>query len=560
MFGTIRRHQQWLWVIIIAVIIVSFVIFFSPNVGLTGRQAGSGDFGYIDGKPIPRDEYLQGYRESQLRFLISYGEMPRPEDATRLGFDLDREARTRVFLLRLVRENRIEANEEAAAQWVANAFRDRRQRVFRLDSFEAFLKNKVYPSGFSSRDVERFTKHEVAIQQLVAIYGLGGKLVPPRDGELLFRREHEQLSAALVFFQASNYLAKVVVNPTNLTQFYNSRLSVYQLPDRAQVSYVKFEVTNYYAEADQQIAKETNLTQQIDAAYRQQGPEYFTDTNGVVMAESTAKAKLLEQVRSSYALRIAHRKAAEFSAAVAEQTGPVKPESLDQMAAQQKLTVQMSEPFGESEPPAGLQVTEAFTRAAFGLTNEDPISPPVAAEDGFYVMALKKRIPKEVPSLESIRQKVTEDYRLQQATTLAREAGNSFHQQLTNGLAQGKTLQAIRSEAKVNSMDLPVFSLNTPALPELQGRADLSLIKNIAADLEPQKASMFLASRDGGFILYLKSRAPVDDTKVRTELTEYLAELRQERLYQGFNEWISRQISLAGVAGPPQASRTNANQ
>ena len=50
MFGTIRKHQNWLWIFIIAVTILSMI--FWQSQGGSGNQRGAGNFGSIDNKPI----------------------------------------------------------------------------------------------------------------------------------------------------------------------------------------------------------------------------------------------------------------------------------------------------------------------------------------------------------------------------------------------------------------------------------------------------------------------------------------------------------------------------
>ena len=67
MFGTIRKHQQWLWVIIIAGVIFSFVIFFGPaQPSLSDLTGGGESFGTLNGKPLTR-ETLGGFaRQAQL--------------------------------------------------------------------------------------------------------------------------------------------------------------------------------------------------------------------------------------------------------------------------------------------------------------------------------------------------------------------------------------------------------------------------------------------------------------------------------------------------------------
>jgi peptidyl-prolyl cis-trans isomerase D len=553
MFGTIRKHQQWLWAIIISVVIVSFVVFFSPNVGMDAPRMGPADFGSIGGKAISREEFYSSYRESQLRYLFSYGQLPRNDENRSM---LEQDARTRLLMVRLLAQNRVDVSDEAAAEWLANAFRDRKQRAFRLDSYENFVKRMLQPNGYSEGDLVQFAKHEVGIMQLVATFGLNGRMVAPREAEALFRREREVMNVSAVSFPYTNYVSKVVVNPTNVAQFYTNRMSVYRLPERVQVSYVKFALTNAYAEADAQLSRETNLNQRIDALYLQQGAEAFTDTNGVAMTPEVAKNKIKEQVRHEWALRAAHRNAAEFATAVAEMPAPAKPEYLQDAASKQSLTVKVTAPFDQDRGPQDIDVPEVFAKAAFALTPEEPFSPPLQADDGFYVIALKTRIPSEVPALDTIRERVTEDYKIQQSLALAREAGSAFNRQLTNGLNQGKSFDAICAEATIKPFDLPPFSAATTSLPEVQGRIDFNMVRSLAGDLVPGKASSLLPSRSGAMLVYMKSRTSVDEATLKSELPAYLNELRQERVYTAFNTWIGRQVDLARLIAPAPATGT----
>jgi hypothetical protein len=66
MFAHIRKHQQWLFIVIIAVVIVSFVVFFTPSVG-TGGGGGGGTgsnatIGTIDDQPVTQQEYYDAYK------------------------------------------------------------------------------------------------------------------------------------------------------------------------------------------------------------------------------------------------------------------------------------------------------------------------------------------------------------------------------------------------------------------------------------------------------------------------------------------------------------------
>jgi hypothetical protein len=96
-------------------------------------------------------------------------------------------------------------------------------------------------------------RHEVSLEHLVNVGGMSGSLVTPREGEARYRSGNDVYSGALVHFSASNYLASVNLSPTNLLQFYSNRVAAYRIPERLQVRYVKFALSNHLAEADQQL-------------------------------------------------------------------------------------------------------------------------------------------------------------------------------------------------------------------------------------------------------------------------------------------------------------------
>ncbi len=76
MFGTIRKHQTWLWAIIITFTIISFVVFFSPYSKLNPGQ-GQVRLGSINGKAITEEALIQAQREAMLQyFFMSGGRWP----------------------------------------------------------------------------------------------------------------------------------------------------------------------------------------------------------------------------------------------------------------------------------------------------------------------------------------------------------------------------------------------------------------------------------------------------------------------------------------------------
>ena len=125
----------------------------------------------------------------------------------------------------------------------------------------------------------------------------------------------------------------------------------------------------------------------------------------------------------------------------------------------------------------------------------------------------------------------------------------------TAGLAQAKTFSAVCAEAKVKSVTLPPVSLAARALPEVEERMSLPLLKQIAFTTPVGKTSDFVPTRDGGLVLHVVSQLPIDEAKLKTELPAYLNYVRQNRQGEVFNDWFRKQMEL-GYLQIPRSQQT----
>jgi hypothetical protein len=441
----------------------------------------------------------------------------------------------RLLLIQEQRDLGIQISTEAAAAAARSILGPLSRSEQGPVSFDDFVDKILKPQGLDAEDFDRFLHHQLANEQLFQMVGLGGKLVTPQQGEMLYRQQNEDFSTLMVSFPLSNYLGAVLVMPNALSQFYSNRVSIYRVPDRVQVSYVKFDVTNYLAAAQKAM---TNLDMQVDEEYRRYGTNLFPEAK----TPAEAKAKIKESAIREHALLEARRAAGEFAETL-DRTEPKAAGNLDALAKTNGLVTSTTMPFDREDGPAELKAPENFSLSAFRLTQDEPFAGPIVADDGVYVMALKQQIPSEVPPLAGIEAKVTQDYRMFQAMQLAHQAAVKFSDTLTNGLAQGKAFDAICADAGVKPERLPPFSLSTETLPDKQeDRVELKTLKEIAFTTPVGKASAPEQSRDGIFVLYVEKRLPVDEAKLKTELPDFLATIRQNRENEVFNMWLSREF------------------
>lgn len=557
MFDSIRRHQKWLWIVIMTVTIISFVAFFSPTQQTGGgfRVSGSDKVGTIDGEPLSRDEFINAYREAELRYLFSRNEWPRNNQmATAL---LEQETRTRLLLIKRLQDLDFKISEAATAKWIIESFTDPETKSFRKDAYDQF-KAGLPIQGLSIRDFERFVRHEIGIQHLISVAGVSGRLVTPQEVESQFRTENEQVDTQIVMFSRSNYLDKVTIEPAALGTYFTNNLAEYRIPERVQVHYVVFPATNYLAEADQAMTTDTNVNTRIDSIYQQRGTNSFTDASNQPLPPEAAKAKIRSELRQSYAVAQARRKAVEFANELIEM--PPQPDNLSKLAAAKGFSTDITPPFTQRDGPTNLRVPATFAQAAFKLTPEEPLhEQPISGQDAVYLISLAKRIPSEPPPLDSVRQRVEEDFRRAKATELLNAAGEQFRATLANAVAQGKSFDSAAAEAQLVVVDLPPFSRKTTTLPELANRSDLPTLQDAAYNLTTSQVSRFIPTRTGGYIVFLQGKIPVAADKLQKELPEFADDLRRRKQFEAFTEWLRKEMEIAKITLPgdeqtPQAA------
>jgi hypothetical protein len=544
---------------------VTLVAFFTTDSGGNGLRRRAADLGSINGQPIPQAEYFDAWKEIRIASYLHTGKWPSKDESSNQR--MESEVLSRVFILQKAREMDIKASDRAVGLLQQEQLHDY--------SYATFEKEHLLPNGVTAADYERYTRNEAAIRQLIAAASATARLVTAAEAEGEWKKANQETLGQVACFWSSNYLSKVVITNGAIGTFYTNRQNVlYRLMDRITLAYVDFSVSNYLADADTRMGKVTNLNEHISDIYFRgaRGTNGWTDTNGVTLSEAAAKEKIREQMRQNEALFAARRAANDFGNELMSQADPNKTETLEKLAAAKGLVMKYTKPFdsrtngleefdmdpvltaraSDDTPPES--VRDVIRRKAFALPDDRPVQfVPVAGSHGVYVFAKKGKIPSELQPLEQIQDKVTADYKSFMAVTLARNAAYEFQTSLTNGLAMKKSFNELAAAAKIPVIDLPPFSPMTRGLTNLDSRINLRQIQGYGETLEPGQASSYIPAQpgtEGGYILYVKERPPVDPAKLKAELPEFMNQLRAYRQNEAFQQWFRKQADQAKLSVP----------
>jgi SurA N-terminal domain len=545
MIGTLRKHSQWLWGIIITVVIITFVVFFSPNIS-PGQGRSTVDYGTLYGQPIKRDDLAQAYTDAKLFFFLNTGQWPTPEQAMMYRYNMDTEARQRLLINYHVRQEGIEVGKDAVVQNIKDTFSNPETGTFNLQQYDAFTKQRLPAGGVNEAGFELYLKNELGRQQLARVFGLSGKLISNRAAGGFYRRENEQALTEFVFLASSNNLAKVKLDDATLRTYHTNNLTTYRIPERAIVHYVYLPYTNHNAEADKELAANTNLVSIMEAYYTT-NIFRFKETNGTAMTFAQAMPKIRTEFRDDFAVRIGQKKSGEFANELFKQENKVS--SLLTLAALKGLAVKVTEPFTEFEGPKLTNAPGNFGQTAFQLTADEALGQMLPGSDGVYFIAFKERLKPEDPPFAQVRTKVVEDYQRSQATELTLTEGNKLVQAANDALAKGQSFKDAAKALGHVALEVPPFSRNTREITIASSRGlGVEEFRDQSFALAAGKVSSFrLVGSSGGYVLHVRSFQPVSEELVKTELTKFTDSLRENRANYAYREWLSREVERSGV-------------
>jgi hypothetical protein len=549
MIGTIRKHSKWLWVIIIAATIISFV-WWGAAPATRGGAGGAAGLGKIYGVAVTPQEYEDAKAEFRLFYFTHYGAWPEGK-ANITTQDIEKETYVRLLMVRKASKLGVQVGEDAivagaqellSSPGLLKMFHSNAKSI-PMDQFEQTV---LESQKLTAADFERYVRNDIAIQQLYKAYGTPGRIISPQEAAMLYDHDRQQVSADVVFFTASNYLAQVTTTPQAVGRFYSNYLAEYRLPDRVQIKYVEFPVSNYLAQAKADVS--TNLETIVNNYYAENG------MNAVPGAKTEAEAK--DKIRDLYlrqrAGQFARTNANTFESAIsAFDSSTVKPEFLDQVAQKSGVAVHTTAPFSAEYGPEEFYAPDELTKIAFQLNADEPISSPIPGADAYYIIALAKNLPSEIPPLSEIQSQVTRDYQRLSAAFLARQAGTNFSQiQLPIQLAVKKSFASAASAAGLKPEALPAFSQSTESVSGFEQRGELAALKYVAFGTEPGHASQFIPTPDGGFLVYVNSLLPVDESEKQADLPDFTAQLRRSRENEAINQWINAEANkeLKGIS------------
>ena len=547
MFGTVRKHSQPLWIVIIIMVVISFVVYFTPGYDPFENQGGTANEANVElsfarqqvllDQAITMSQQFGGFLPPSLNAQVLAGQF-RDQDLNRDGevdvSGLDYAAHMRLLRLRKAKDLGIRASDNMVKARLEQMFSNPNDQKFSQDAYTGFLTQYrnagLLGSGDSGEEqFQELIREQITFQQLDNLMTRSVGFFTDEATADQQAMDNKLYTAQAVFFSTSNRIDSVTNLASIATNFYPTLIDQYFVQPKRQVAYVLFPVAPYLEDAEKEIKLDDLVKERVDKHMNSTNSvDHFTDANGTKLVAGAALDAAYSEVRKTQqssldAITLPKAKVPTTELRKALFGGEQSEWIIDQLYAKAKAQELEVQSATTDRANAEALLPQALVDAVFGL-NLQPgqlsTSAVEVAGEGYYVWGLEKLIEGRPRNYEELtdeeKAEVKEAFIAAEVKKLASEDGNDYRDALAELKADGESVEDFLNDSKQTVISLPAMTLSTTDVnaTALEGLATVTEIQSVIGNLERENRSLakpnWLSSYNpastegvGGFIVHV---------------------------------------------------------
>ena len=507
------RHGRWIFLSLLALIIVAFVFTIGNTPGCTTDRSGYQEqlyYGIDMNSPRERDALIEKVRLSA--FL---------NGQQRIN---NQQVENRVARLHLADKVGVPApDQETLADYITTkvAFRGE-DGEFSTDSYTAFVdqieSNPRTPQGL----VLVVLEEDYRINQIDSVLAGPGYLLP---SEALSQAQRNRTKYTLATAEVNYADFKPEIEPSDeaLKEYYETNKANYEIPERIKAGYVLFESERYVDQVptaseeelrehfignrDQFVTEfEANKTKPTDGEGAKEAEDTPVTYNDV--SEAVAKSHLSEQKA-----RIANQAAQSFALSLYNNNVERDSAAFNVLLNESGVSLVEIEPYtatGARQRALSVEMLES----AFSLGSNRYYSDPYALTTGFGVLIYEGRIDAEIQGFETVKTEVTTNYLAEEKRRLFDEKGESLQAELKAAVSEGTAFLKVAEALELKAQAFETFSASDA--PRELSRTALQQ----AQSMQSGEVSPMLAAGPSGIIVYVEKKDVPELATDDEDLTE----------------------------------------
>lgn len=548
------RHGRWIFLTLLAVIIVAFVFTIGNTPGCTTDRSGYQEnlfYGIDLNAPREREVIVE---KVQLSAYLN-GQQIRSDE------QFQSQLTSRIALLHLADEIGVPApDQETLAEYITtkSAFRGP-EGEFSADAYTRFVdtieSNPRTPQGL----IVVVLEEDYRINQIGSVLSGPGYLLPA-EALAQTQRNRTELTLETASLSYAEFAPEIDPDEATLREYYESNKLRYEIPERIKASYVLFDQANYAEQvpeaneaelrehfianraqfvADYKAANptpEAASPEPAEAAEGEEAPEEAPDSpepdspepaspepDSPEPAEAVTFADVREAVAASYLAeqeaRIANEAAQAFAYTLYRDEIKRDSAAFNTLLNESGVSLTRIEPYtlaGARQRALSAELLES----AFALGGNRYYSDAYEVDGGYAVLIYEGRISPEIPEFEAVQAEVAADYRSEEKRRLFNEKGETLQAELEAKLAESTAFTEAAEALGLTAQSYESFTvqdapreLNRSALQQAQG-------------MQAGEVSPMLTTGGSGIFVHLVDKVVPEiasDDEDLTQAEDYLA-------------------------------------
>ena len=492
--------------IVIAILAVPFIFYFNKT-DIGAQRADS--IGRIYDRNVSQVEYFRSRRLFELAKEMGMFNFLRDLAPDAQLAELIPGATTREEIFREFTWDLLILRHEAAgfgirptAPEIANVVRSfpafQGPNGFDINRYNQFTEAALASKGFTDAQIEELAADQLSVDRVKDLLGVGVN-VPEAERKENYERLYGKLDALVLRLRSDDYAKDVNVSDMEVDTYFKTHTAELKSEEKRKIEFVTFGLSD-----DQ---KKLTGKERIDA-----------------LQKLADRANDFEQALLE--------KGAEFH----------------QVAAKFQLSIQATGEFTAAAPDPKLNVAPELATSAFQLTTPEPNSEPVQVADGFYILHLSGLVEAHPLTLEEAKPKILATLRQQRLHEHVAMKGVQASHQIREETRMGIPLDIAIKNTGLKAEPVPQFSLDEKAPAEKDKNfPDFDVIKNAVADLNPGDVSEFVATPQGGLVVILQKREPIDPAEFAKGKADFEERFGRMKRAIVFLEWLQGRRRAAGV-------------
>jgi peptidyl-prolyl cis-trans isomerase D len=511
-------QSKVLWYIVLGVIVVSFVGFFSPSVGKQASSAPEKVMGSLYGKDVGAKEFRAAYSNMRLMYILSTGREPEVTDAF-----IDQIWVQLAVLRKAADEKMVVGDAEVIQQIQRLPLFQGQNGVFDQNAYRVI----VGRLGASSKQIETMVREQIAVQKMIS-RSTQAALISPAELKRVYHLYTDKVVLDYAVLSREDMEKTVSVSLEEAQAAFAENMEAFRIPAKVGVSYVEFPVSDFIVDAEVAEGAALEIYNQNIDAYRVENEDESAPVE--YKPFESVEGEINGTLLGTAARNLAIEKATSFVAAVAPKAQGEKPNFKGE-AELAGLTVKTVPKFGPSDDVEGVDPTAPFKNAALGLQADDysSFSDAVVGRDNVYVISLDKRFDSFLPEFSVVEDDAMGFARAQAANDALIARIDEIEVAVQAALEKGLGFKMIMKSLGLTVETTEEFDLSSEMESEYS-----EVFLRVAATVPQGKLCQTVPVQQGALISYVSQRTTQDSEAglpfLRDELIRGLSGARTQRL------------------------------